>query len=109
MTDLDLLTGTIAAKLRGMPEVEQLYPARNPLLPRVIGTAAGVISALTTDQTVHAHETNGTTFITVSIATAAGLPATSTAAAVAESVKLLLDAASIDRRTITIRVASVAP
>ena len=107
MTDLDLLTGTIAARIRAMPQVHQLYPPR-PLPPSGSGgSAQGLIAALSSDDTVTARLEDGTTHLEVTLAVAAGAAAPATVRAVATEIGAALDAASVHDRRITVRIASI--
>ncbi len=109
MTDLDLLTGTIAARIRAMPEVRRLYPPRRVLLPGVLGSAQGVLGALAADDTVTAEVHDGVTSVQVDLALTGDSPAPEAVQAVADVVRSVLDGARITDRMITVRVASVEP
>ena len=107
MTDLDLLTGAIAARIRAMPDVRRLYPPRTASLPGAIGGAAAVLSALAADDTVTLEVHDGVTRVQVDLAASTSSPAPETALAVAAAVRGVLDGAGIVERRITVRVASV--
>lgn len=107
MTDLDLLTGAIAARIRSMPEVRRLYPPRRALLPGVLGSALGLLDALAADDTVTAELRDGVTEVQVDLAVSGAAPAHETVLAVAAVVRAVLDGAGIVDRRITVRIASV--
>lgn len=107
MTDLDLVTGTIAARVRALPEVPHLYPPRRASTAGAAGSAAGMLTALAADDTVTARLLDGVTLIEVDVAVTAAAAAPSAARAVAGAVREVLDGVGVTRRVITVRVASV--
>ncbi len=106
MTDLELLTGTIAARLRALPEIDRLYPSRRSAFP-VVGSALGVITALASDDTVVTRIRDETTEVEVDLAVSGTASAPAAARAAADAVQTVLDSASLPRRQVTIRIASV--
>lgn len=108
MSDLDLLSGTIAARIRALAEVEALYPPRRTAAPaRPATSASDIVAALQADPAVRARIDGGTTLVEVSLAVAAAAPAPTTALAVAALVAAVLDGSAITDRRITVRVSSV--
>lgn len=107
MTDLDLVTGTIAARIRALPEVPRLYPPRRASTTGAASSAAGMLTALAADDSVTARLLDGVTAIEVDVAVTATAAAPAAARAVTEVVREVLDGVGVTERSITVRVASV--
>ncbi|MFD1721322.1 hypothetical protein [Amnibacterium endophyticum] len=106
MSDLELLTGTISARLRALPGVVRLHPASRPSLSR-LGTAGGVLSALVADESVTASLRGDVLEVRVDVSVADEVPATSTALAVVDAVRGVLDGVEVPATRIAVRVVSV--
>ena len=106
MTDLDLLTGTIASRLRLLPDVTRLYPTRTGL-DALVHSVHGLLDAVADDPTVVLRPTDGAYVIETNVGLTGDVPAQQAAAALHTAIRDTCAQHDVPVHHIRIRISSI--
>lgn len=106
MTDLDLLTGALAARVRLLEGVARLYPSRSGL-DGLVRSAAALLDAVADDPAVAVRLVDGALLVEASVGLDDDSPAPATAARVAAEIRATCAQSDVAVHRVRVRIASI--
>lgn len=106
MTDLDLLTGTIAARLRLLPDVARLYPTRTGL-DAITHTIHGLLDAVADDPAVVLRPIEGAYLIETNVGLTGHTPARQSAALIHAAIRDVCAQNAVPVHHVRVRISSI--